>query len=220
MPALEIAALWIAFWATHMLLSSVALRPRLVGALGDRAFLGVYSLVALALFVPLVSIYFGNQHAGAHLFYLGGLPGARWVGYALMGAAFALAVAGLARPSPASLSPGRPEPAGALRITRHPVFMAAGIFGVAHLLTASVNASELAFFGGFPLFAVLGSWHQDMRKLASGDDAFLHFHDATPFLPFSKPSQALLGLREDAIPIVIGIGVTFVIRYFHASLFS
>jgi len=220
MAALEIAALWIAFGATHMLLSSVALRPRLVGALGERAFLGVYSLVALALFVPLVSIYFGNQHAGPHLFYLGGLPGARWVGYALMGAAFALAVAGLARPSPASLSPGRPEPAGALRITRHPVFMAAGIFGVAHLLTASVNASELAFFGGFPLFAVLGSWHQDMRKLATGDDAFRHFHDATPFLPFSKPSEALLGLREDAIPIVIGIGVTFVIRYFHASLFS
>ena len=81
----------------------------------------------------------------------------------------------------------------------------------AHLLTASVNASELAFFGGFPLFAVLGSWHQDMRKLASGDDAFRHFHAATPFLPVSKPSRAPPVLREDATPIVIGTGVTFVI---------
>jgi len=220
MAALAIAALWITFGATHMLLSSQALRPRLVGALGDRAFLGVYSLVALAVFVPLVSVYFANQHAGPHLFYLGGLPGVRWIAYGMMGAAFALVVAGVARPSPASLSPGRPEPAGALRITRHPVFMATGLFGLAHLLSASVNASELAFFAGFPFFALLGSWHQDMRKLASGDEAFRYFHDATPFLPFSRPGAVPLALREDAIPIVIGIGVTFVVRYFHAALFS
>ena len=83
-----------------------------------------------------------------------------------------------------------------------------------------MNASELAFFAGFPLFALLGSWHQDARKLASGDEAFRRFHAATPFLPFSRPSALPQALREDALPVVIGIGVTFVIRYFHAPLFS
>ena len=46
MPALEIAALWAAFAATHMGLSSQRLRPKLVARLG-LGFQGVYSLVAL-----------------------------------------------------------------------------------------------------------------------------------------------------------------------------
>lgn len=217
---LAIAALWLVFGGSHMLLSSLRLRPRLVAALGERGFQGMYSLVALAIFVPLVWIYFANKHAGPHLFYLGGLPGMRYVVYALMGTAFALLVAGLARPSPASVAPGRPEPAGALRVTRHPVLMAIGLFGLAHLLAASVNLAELVFFAGFPIFAVVGSRHQDVRKLASGDEGFRRFHQATVFLPFSAPGSLPSALREDAIPIAIGIAAAFVVRYFHPQLFS
>lgn len=218
--ALTIAVLWIAFGASHMLLSSQGLRPKLVGALGERPFLGVYSLVAFATFVPLVWIYLANRHAGPHCWYLGALPGMRWLVYALMGSALALVVAGTARPSPASIARGRPEPAGVLRVTRHPVFMGIGIFGLAHLLATSVNAAELAFFGGFPVFAVLGAWHQDARRLAARDEAFLHFHARTPFLPFSAPSGVGVALREDPLPIAIGIGVAVVIRWFHGSLFG
>lgn len=218
--AIGIALLWLLFGGTHMLLSSVRLRPRLVGALGERAFLGVYSLVAFAAFVPLVWLYFANKHEGPHLFYLGAATGMRQVVYAGMGVAFAMLVAGLARPSPAALSPGKPVPAGVLRVTRHPVFMAIGLFGLLHVFAASVNAAELAFFAGFPIFALIGSWHQDARKLATGSDAFRHFHAATPFLPFSAPSGVVPALREDAIPIVIGVGVTVLLRWFHPQLFG
>lgn len=218
--AIGIALLWLLFGGTHMLLSSVRLRPRLAGALGEGAFLGVYSLVALAAFVPLVWIYFANKHAGPHLFHLGAAPGVRTLVYVGMGVAFSMLVAGLARPSPAALSPGRPEPAGVLRVTRHPVFMAIGLFGLLHLLAASVNAAELAFFAGFPIFALVGSRHQDARKLAGGGEAFRHFHARTPFLPFSAPKEVPTALREDAVPIVIGVGVTVLVRWFHPQLFG
>jgi uncharacterized membrane protein len=218
--AAAIALLWLVFGGTHMALSSLRLRPRLVAALSLRGFLGVYSLVALATFVPLVWLYFASRHAGPYLFHVSGLPSVRWLAYLAMGAALALLVAGIARPSPASMTPGRPEPAGVLRVTRHPVFMAFGLFGLAHLSVASVNLAELAFFAGFPAFALIGSWHQDARKLASGDAAFRRFHAATPFLPFSRPSSVIPALREDAVPIGVGVVAAGVIRWFHPQLFG
>lgn len=216
--ALTIAALWLAFGATHMTLSSVRLRPKLVGALGEPGFLGVYSLLALVTFVPMVWIYFGAKHAGPHLWYLGSLPGVRWGVYLGMGFAFALAVAGNTRPSPASISGGKPEPVGVLRVTRHPLFMGVGAFGLLHLLAVPVNAAELAFFGGFPLFAVIGCRHQDQRKLAGGDEAFRRFYAATPFLP--SPAGILPALRADPIPIAIGVALTVLVRWFHPRLFG
>jgi hypothetical protein len=63
-PTLMIVAFWLFFAATHIALSSVKLRPRIVGVIGGGGFLGMYSLVAFATFVPMVSTYFGNKHSG------------------------------------------------------------------------------------------------------------------------------------------------------------
>ncbi len=219
--AVIIAALWLAFAATHMTLASVRLRPRLVSALGARGYQGVYSLVALALFVPLVWIYFQNKHAGPLLWYVGGLPGMRTLMYGGMGVALVLIVGGLIQPSPAGMAPAGTRVRGILRITRHPTFMGAGLFGLMHLLVAPVNASELVFFGGFPVFAALGCRHQDQRKLVTGGEAFGRFHAETGFLPFSR-SGALRGLLEMPLPAAIALGavLAWLLRTFHASLFG
>ena len=52
---------------------------------------------------------------------------------------------------------------GVLRITRHPLFAGLALWGLAHVL---VNGflSDVVFFGGFPLFSLLGGAHQDARK--------------------------------------------------------
>jgi uncharacterized membrane protein len=219
-PALLIAALWLAFAGSHMVLSSRRLRPRIVAALGDeRRFQGLYSLIALAIFVPLVAIYFRHKHEGAYLGTLSGVPGLRWVMFIGMGAAFAMAVAGLARPSPASVVPGRAEVRGVYHVTRHPVLMAMGLYGLLHLCVVAVNATELAFFAGFPLFVWIGARHQDQRKLASMPD-YKRFYEATPFVPFSRPAGVVAALREQPVPIAIGIAVTVVIRWFHPTLFG
>ena len=53
--ALALVALWLAFAVTHMGMSSLRVRPALVRAFGgELPFAGIYSLVALAIFVPLV----------------------------------------------------------------------------------------------------------------------------------------------------------------------
>jgi uncharacterized membrane protein len=220
--ALLIAALWLAFAASHMALSSRRWRPKLVTALGEeRRFLGLYSLIALAIFVPLVAIYFRHKHEGPYLGTLAGVPGLRWLMFLGMGATFALLVAGLARPSPASMVPGSStEVRGIFHVTRHPVLMSFALYGLLHLFVVSIHATELAFFAGFPLFVWIGARHQDQRKLASGGEAFRGFHDATPFAPFSRPAGVLAALREQPIPIAIGVALTVGVRWFHPALFG
>ena len=218
--ALWIAALWVAFAASHMALSSRNVRPKVIAALGDEfRFQGLYSLIALAIFVPLVTIYFRHKHEGPYLGSLAGVPGLRWLMFAGMGAAFALLVASLVRPSPASVVPGAAEVRGVYHVTRHPLLMSLGMFGVLHLCVAAVHATELAFFAGFPLFVVVGARHQDRRKLASNPD-FKQFYEATPFLPFSRPSGVVDALREQPIPIALGIGLAVLVRWFHPTLFG
>ena len=218
--ALLIAGLWVAFAASHMALSSQRWRPRWVSALGERGFLGAYSAIALAIFVPLVAIYFRNKHAGPYLGTLAGVPGMRWIVYVGMGAAFALLVAGLARPSPASFAPGSSEVRGVYRVTRHPVLMSFGLYGLLHLCVVAVNATELAFFAGFPVFVLIGTRHQDQRKLATRGADLRRFYEDTPWLPFSRPAGVIAALREQPVPIAAGIALTAVVRWFHPALFG
>ena len=59
-----IVVLLLLFASSHMLLSSRTIRAGLVARLGDKRFLAAYSLVAIAIFVPLVYYYIAHRHAG------------------------------------------------------------------------------------------------------------------------------------------------------------
>ncbi|MFQ5514658.1 MAG: NnrU family protein [Myxococcota bacterium] len=217
--ALEIAGLWAAFAVTHIGLSSLRLRPLVVARLGERGHQAVYSLLALSIFIPLVGLYFGNKHAGPWLWQLPRgrlLEGILYVGMAF---AFVMVTAALGRPSPAVLPTGPGQARGIYRITRHPLIMGFALFGALHLLPNGA-ASDVAFFGGFVVFALLGCGHQDRRKLALGNPVFREFHAATPFLPFAG-RQTLRGLRElSPLIVAIGVGLTVLVRSFHARWFG
>jgi uncharacterized membrane protein len=218
-PTLRIALLWIAFAVSHVALSSLALRPRIVARIGERAFQGLYSLLALALFIPMVTTYFRNKHAGPWLWVIERGPALRWIVILGMGVAFVMMTSALLRPSPAAVVPGDPTPRGIYRITRHPLIMSFALFGLLHLLPNGSTA-DVAFFGGFVAFTLVGCWHQDRRKLATAGDAFRRFHASTPFLPFTG-RDTLRGLRElSPVAVAIGIALTTALRWFHGSLFG
>jgi len=220
---LAIVVLWLLFAATHMAFSSLRVRPRLVATLGERGFLGVYSLVALATFVPLCWIYFSHRHAGALLWaplVAGGL--ALWAIYLLQAVAWILVVAGTLAPSPVAVGlpeARRPKQAtGVHLITRHPTFMGVGLFGALHLLVMGFS-SDVAFFAGLPLFALLGCAHQDRRKLATLGAEYRAWHAGTPFLPFTGRETGR-GLRElSPIAVAVGIALAIVLRWLHGPLF-
>jgi uncharacterized membrane protein len=227
-PVLQIVLLWVAFAVTHMGMSSLQLRPKLVGVLGEAGFAGVYSIVALLIFVPLVSIYWGHKHEGAMLYPLLRATPWLWLQYVIMAVSLTLLVGGVARRSPAAMGkpgeapdPASMEPAGMQRITRHGVFMSLALLGVAHLMV-NPFASDVAFFGGMAVFSIIGSIHQDHRKTQTLGEPFRRFTEQTPLLPFGGGLGATMqGLKETPIWVpIVGISVTVALRVYHASLFG
>ena len=215
-----IVALWVAFALSHMVLSSNPLRPRAVRLFGERLFQGLYSLLAFAIFVPLVLVYSGNKHAGPLLWLIEPNTVLDIVTRVGNTVAVLLVVAGIFRPSPSGVT-GTPtrRPRGVQRITRHPLFMGIVLWALMHLIVNGY-ASDVAFFGGFAIFGLLGSWHQDRRQKATPDGAYAKFCEESPFLPFTRRG-VLKGLREMGfVPIVVGLLAAGLLRYFHATLFG
>jgi uncharacterized membrane protein len=212
----SITLLWIAFIGTHLGLASVRVEPRLRAKLGDAAFLGLYSVVALAIFVPLMTIYFGNRHAGPWLWVVTVGPVLRALLYLGMTLGLVLAVGSLLRPSPASLVPNAPaEVRGVYRVTRHPLVLGLALIWALHLIP-NASTADVAFFGGFLAFSLAGARHQDLRKLHAGEPKIREFIAATSFLPFGRGFGGL----ADLPPLVIALGVVAAlgIRWLHGSI--
>jgi uncharacterized membrane protein len=211
----EIALLWAAFTATHLGLASVRVEPRLRAKLGDAAFLGLYSLVALAIFIPLVRVYFANRHAGAWVWSIEVGTPLRAALYAAMTLGVVMTIGAILRPSPAALAPGASsEVAGLYRITRHPMVMGLVLLFALHLVP-NASGADVAFFGGFVVFSLLGAWHQDARKLHAPPPGFREFHERTAFLPFARAGW-LQGVREiPALVWLLGIAASGLARWFH-----
>ena len=209
-----VVVLLLLFASSHMLLSSRTIRARLIVRLGDERFRAAYSVIALVFFAPLVYYYLTHRHAGPLLW---SVPDSGAVEFLLVLAnvvGFVLLVAGVMPPRPGSAAD---TPRGAHRITRHPVFMGLGIWALAHVI-ANGHASDVAFFGGMVVFVLVGSRHQDRRKLAAGDPGFERLHAATAFLPFTGKG-ALRGLMElPPMAVIIGVVVALIARYLHPSI--
>jgi len=217
--SLEIALLWLAFGASHIALSSNAWRPAIVARSGERAFQALYSLVALAIFVPLVALYLDHRHTGGWLWSVTLTPGSLWLVYAVTTVGVLLLVAGFVSPSPTAMNAGRGpvDVRGVHRITRHPVVMGFGWIGLSHLIL-NASVTDVAFWAGFPLFAIAGARHQELRMRATRGPEFAAYLDATPFLPFTGRG-ALRGLAE-LPPWVwaLGIGLAAGLRWLHGPL--
>jgi uncharacterized membrane protein len=225
--AFSLALLWATFAGSHMILSSARLRPRLRARLGEQGFRGLYSLIALAIFVPLVGVYWGNRHAGPLLWTTIGPPAvATALNHVLMALALVLLASSLlpasAAPSAMQAQPeGIARVRGMTRITRHPTLVAFALFGIAHLLVNG-NLADVVFFGGFPLFTWIGARHQDER-MARDRPGYRNVIAHTSIVPFG----AILAGRQSLVPrelplpgIVVGLGLATVLRIFHSTLFG
>lgn len=214
---------WSLFAGTHLVLSSASVRPNLVEKLGDRPFLGMYSLIAFLTFLPLVHSYARHKHVGAQLWTtLGPFLIAKDFNLVFMALAFVLLVCGLvSRPPSAMMVSGTPEARGITRITRHPTFAAIFLFGIAHCLMNGY-LTDLVFFGGFAAFAWIGAEHQDSRKVVD-IPGYAEFKQATSFVPFGAmlSGKQRLELGELRWPIVLlALAIFYLVRMHHPRIFG
>lgn len=211
-----IVAWWLAFAGAHLVLSSQKLRPILVAKLGQGPFLGVYSLVALATFFPLVGTYLAHIHGGTVLWDLSSVPGVAVVTQVVSLVSFSVVAGSFFQPSPAMVPGAGARVYGLLRITRHPMFMPIGAWGASHLLVNGYSA-DVAFFGGMVLFAVIGCAHQDARKRVEGGATLEPFFAETSLLPFGAIVAGRTSLVWSELPWPgMGLGAAFALVFYLA----
>jgi uncharacterized membrane protein len=154
------------FVGSHLLLSH-PLRAGLVRSLGDKGFMGVYSLVALVTFSATI-VAFGRVPPTPQL----------WDGQALVPWALASALTLVAAALFLASLLGNPAlagtnvsglstrlPTGVFKVTRHPMMSSFALWGVAHILIAP-SARTIILAGGIVVLALVGSRGQDAKKEA------------------------------------------------------
>lgn len=222
---------WVALWAilftlTHFGLASSAIRPRLIAALGEWPYRGLFSVVSFATLVPLIIEYFRHKHAGAILWMLGAVTPVRWLAVVLAFSGLLLAIASFTNPSPAGIgaemSGAQIEARGVLRITRHPLFAGLGLWALAHMI---VNGSvgDLFFFGTFAVVGIIGAMFQDRRKIADLGEPYRRLVEQTSFIP----GMALIQRRQQFavrempwLAVAIGAVALAILVALHPILFG
>jgi uncharacterized membrane protein len=119
--------------------------------------------------------------------------------------------------------PDAREPAtGMLRITRHPVMWAIGLWALSHLL-ANGDLASILFFGTFTVMALAGTLLIDAKRTRRPPAGWGVFLQATSNVPFA----AILERRQRFVPREIGLtrvagalGLYVVLLWAHPYLFN
>jgi uncharacterized membrane protein len=185
----------VAFCGSHILLSSTRLRGSLRDQLGERGFLAVYSLTSLVIFAWFVAAY-----SAAPTIVL--WPRQRWsalVPVSVMPFAAILLVAGYSTRNPTAVGMERsaraddPAP-GLLRVTRHPVLWAIGLWASSHVI-ANGDLSSLVFFGLLAALALGGTVLIDRKKQLALGSNWSRLAEVTSNVPFAALVAGRTGLR-------------------------
>lgn len=192
------------FVLSHSIPTRSGLRRRLADAMGERAYLSLYSLLSIALlvwlirtavrapFVPLWELAPWHYHATL----------------TLMVPASMLFIGGAFAPNPLSISfsrrPFDPARPGLVGITRHPLLWAFALWSFAHLIPNGDMVS-LIMFGGFGLFSLTGMAMVDHRRRTALGPEWGRLAARTSIIPFGALLSNRASLRWDALALVVTI---------------
>jgi uncharacterized membrane protein len=216
---LLVAALIFTF--THLGISSTSIRAMLIEVLSENGYLAFYSVIA---FITLGTMIYSYGEVG-HQDYL--WPDTGWtstLAKLVMPVALIFLVCGLTAKNPTSVKMEAAvdeEPAGILRVTRHPVQWGILLWASSHLI-ANGDVASLIFFLTFAVVSAYGTYSIDRKRQLSLDESkWGHFTAVTSNIPFA----AILAGRNKLVVSELGWGkltialLLFVsLVYFHGSI--
>jgi uncharacterized membrane protein len=215
------------FLGIHVLISGTRLRDAITGTIGERPYLGLFSLASLATIVWLAFTYnAASAGAGNTVFYDLGI-GVRHLAIPVVAIAFLLGVQGMLGPNPTSV---RQESAaasestvkGVLRITRHPFLWGVMIWAAIHLAINGDLASVI-FFGTFLVLAFIGTFLIDAKRKRKLGPIWDKFAYGTSNIPFAAvlSGRNKLNLGESfGERFWIALATFVIVLFVHAWLFG
>ena len=191
------------FLALHWIVTRRAIRGPVVRAVGEGPYLAAFSVAALALITGMAMAY-GEAPFLPVLWFTGDVGAI--VSVLVMPVAYVLLVASVSAPNPtmAGAPTGddtMPPPTGALRITRHPMMWAFGLWGLCHLF-ANGELRSIILFGALTALALIGTVSIDAKVRRREAARFERLRAQTSILPFA----AILGGRQSLGAAVREIG--------------
>lgn len=175
-----------AFVGSHFLLSHPLRRP-LVGALGEKGFLALYSLVAFATLGGMAWAY-PRTPVGAPLWSVG--DGIWALATVLMLAASVMLLGSLVRnpAMPGAANAASAQARGVYAITRHPMLWAFAIWGMVHILVYPVTRNIIVALAIIVL-SLAGAALQDRKKAALDPQGWPAWEGRTSYWPFAAILQ-------------------------------
>ena len=206
-PALvSLLAACAAFVGSHFLMSHPLRRP-MVGLLGEKGFLGVYSLVSLACFAWMIVAFRAAPASGGT-----GSGSIGWITASVLTLlALVLFLGSLrgnpARPDPTGAVTIPREPTGVFRITRHPMMWGFALWAIAHIILFwSARTHVLA--AAILILALIGARLQDRKKLKLLGERWADWENETSYWPRFEFLPAV-GSRLWLIAIAAWLAITW-----------
>jgi uncharacterized membrane protein len=212
------ASVW---FLIHPLLAGSSLRGKVVAALGEQGFRGLFAVLSLVSLSWLVMEYRAAPCAP-----LWATPRALLrLPATLMPLAFTLFAGAFIVPNPTAVGAegvlAREAVArGVLRVTRHPFLWSVALWSGAHLVVNG-NLAAVLFFGSLLATALVGTRDIDRKRQRSAPESFSRYCRVTSNVPFaaivSGRNQLVLG--ELLVPAGVGVTLTAILLTFHQQLF-
>jgi uncharacterized membrane protein len=222
MIQLIVAALFLL--VSHFGISSTPVRPWLVARIGERTYLGLYSLIAFGAIAWLIRAY--ARAAYVELWPV--TAGTALVPLIVMPFALVLAVAGLSTPNPTAVGApaetlqGAQTVHGILRVTRHPFQWSVVLWAAAHVI-ANGDLAGVILFGALGALALIGTRLIDRKYAQRRGADWQAFAAASSNLPFA----AILAGRQGFVfaeigwwRVALGLLVYLVLLAVHPWLFG
>jgi len=194
--------------------------------IGERPYLGLFSLASLAGIVWLaISYNVASREGSALVWDLG--PGVTHMGILVVGLAFLLGVPGLLAPNPTAVMQGETATRegivqGVLRITRHPFLWGVALWAAFHVL-ANGDQASIIFFGTFLVLAVFGTYSIDAKRARTTGADWAAFVKTTSNIPFAAIIAGRNSLKVGELVsyrLVVALAVFLVVLFAHKWLFS
>ncbi len=211
------------FMGIHFL-PGTPLRGAAINAVGEQVYLGIYSVISLALIWWWVTAFNATAYDVPLWVYPGWWP---WVKAALLLFAAVLLVGAFSQPNPSVPKGGellgRPDiGSGVFAITRHPGMWAFGLWAIVHLISQP-NWRGFWFYGLFAITALGGAYLQEQRKRRELGEGWARFEAKTSFLPFLAILQGRAKFSLSAIGwwrIGVAVVIWAALLHFHTWLFG
>jgi len=214
------------FVLMHLLISGTRLRDRITGAIGERPYMGLFSLASVAALAWLIIAFAHARGQPGDTVFWTITPVTRHITIALVLIAFLLAVPGLLTNSPTRVAGGAvvDQPAavsGMTRVSRNPFLVGVAVWAAAHLLVNGA-LSAIFLFGSLLILGVFGPLSIDAKRKRALGARYEAFMAQTSNIPFAAIVQGKQKFKLGEIwwRLLVGLALFALVLMFHQKMFG